>query len=29
MRFYGYAFVLIVDRDAKPIKAADQPRHLP
>ncbi len=28
MRFYGYAFVLIVNRDAKPIKEADQPPHL-
>jgi hypothetical protein len=26
---YGYAFVLIVNRDAKPVKEADQPQHLP
>jgi len=29
MGFYGYAFVLIVNRDAKPIKKANQPQHLP
>lgn len=29
MWFYGYAFVLIVNRDAKPFKEADQPQHLP
>jgi hypothetical protein len=29
MWFYGYALVLIVNRDAKPIKEADQPPHLP
>jgi hypothetical protein len=29
MRFYSYTFVLIVNRDAKPIKEADQPQHLP
>ena len=26
---YGYAFVLIVNRDAKSVKEADQPQHLP
>jgi hypothetical protein len=29
MWFYGYAFVRIVNRDAKPVKEADQPQHLP